>query len=153
MLARDVGVDPKKVNYVAFRGGGEATAAILGGNVTVGGSGYSEFAEYIEAGKMRPLGVTSAKRLAGINVPTLKEQGYNVVLGNWRGVYGAPGLNAQQRAELTDAVLKATKTKAWQEALQKNGWTPAPLTGKEFDDFVEYEFSSLRAIMYLSGMI
>ena len=153
MLARDVGVDPKKVNYVAFRGGGEATAAILGGNVSVGGSGWSEFAEYIEAGKMRPLGVTSPKRLPGINVPTLKEQGYNVVLGNWRGVYGAPGLNAQQRAELTEAVLKATKTKAWQEALQKNGWTPAPLTGKEFDDFVEYEFSSLRAIMYLSGMI
>ena len=45
MIARDVGVDPSKINYVAFRGGGEATAAILGGNVTVGGSGYSEFAE------------------------------------------------------------------------------------------------------------
>ena len=153
MLARDVGVDPKKVNYVAFRGGGEATAAILGGNVSVGGSGYSEFAEYIEAGKMRPLGVTSAKRLPGINVPTLKELGYNVVLGNWRGVYGAPGLNAEQRNNLTEMVLKALKTKSWQEALQKNGWTPAPLAGKEFDDFVEYEFSSLRAIMYLSGMI
>ena len=86
-------------------------------------------------------------------MPTLKEQGYNVVLGNWRGVYGAPGLNAQQRGELTDMVLKALKTKSWQDALQKNGWTPAVLTGKEFDDFVEYEFSSLRAIMYLSGMI
>jgi putative tricarboxylic transport membrane protein len=153
MLARDVGVDPKKVNYVAFRGGGEATAAILGANVSVGGSGWSEFAEYIEAGKMRPLGVTSPKRLPGINVPTMKEQGYNVVLGNWRGVYGAPGLSAEQRAALTDEVLKATRTKAWQDALQKNGWTPAVLTGKEYDDFVEYEFSSLRAIMYLSGMI
>jgi putative tricarboxylic transport membrane protein len=55
MIAREVGVDPAKINYVAFRGGGEATAAILGGNVTIGGSGYSEFAEYIAAGKMRPL--------------------------------------------------------------------------------------------------
>jgi putative tricarboxylic transport membrane protein len=61
-----VGVDPKKVNYIAFRGGGEATAAILGGNVTVGGSGYSEFAEYIAAGKMRAIGVTSQKRLPGV---------------------------------------------------------------------------------------
>jgi putative tricarboxylic transport membrane protein len=58
MIAREVGVDPAKINYVAFRGGGEATAAILGGNVTVGGSGYSEFAEYISAGKMRAVGVT-----------------------------------------------------------------------------------------------
>ncbi|MBI5279661.1 MAG: tripartite tricarboxylate transporter substrate binding protein [Burkholderiales bacterium] len=153
MLARNVGADPKKVNYIAFRGGGEAVAAILGGNVTVGGSGYSEFAEHIAAGKMRPIGVTSQKRLPGINVPTLKEQGYDVVLGNWRGVYGAPGLSAEQRAALTDLVVKATKTKAWQEALEKNGWTPALSTGKEFEDFVEYEFSSLRAIMYLSGMV
>ena len=46
MLATKTGVDPKKVNYVAFRGGGEAISAILGGNVTVGGSGYSEFSEH-----------------------------------------------------------------------------------------------------------
>ncbi len=153
MLARNVGVDPKKINYVAFRGGGEATAAILGGNVTVGGSGYSEFSEYINAGKMKPIGVTSQKRLAGINVPTMKEMGYDVVLGNWRGVYAAPGISAEQRAVLTDLVTKATKSKAWQESLEKNSWTPALLTGKEFDEFVEYEFSSLRAIMYLSGMV
>ncbi|RYF41582.1 MAG: tripartite tricarboxylate transporter substrate binding protein, partial [Comamonadaceae bacterium] len=122
-------------------------------NVTVGGSGWSEFAEFIESGKMRPIGVTSQKRLPGINVPTMKEQGFDVVLGNWRGVYGGPGITAEQRAALTDAVLRATKTRAWTDALKKNGWTPAVLSGKEFDDFVEYEFSSLRAIMYLSGMV
>ncbi|MBG9387478.1 tripartite tricarboxylate transporter substrate binding protein [Caenimonas aquaedulcis] len=153
MLARGIGVDPKKVNYVAFRGGGEAVAAILGNNVTVGGSGYSEFAEYIEAGKMRPIAVTSQKRLPGIAIPTMKEQGYDVVLGNWRGIYGAPGISAAERDALTQAVIAATKTKSWTEALAKNGWTPALLTGREFDEFVEYEFSSLRAIMYLSGMV
>jgi putative tricarboxylic transport membrane protein len=153
MLARAVGVDPKKVNYVAFRGGGEATAAILGGNVTVGGSGYSEFAENIKAGKMRAVGMTSDKRIKGIDVPTLKEQGYNVVLGNWRGVYGGPGITPAQQAELTKAVLAATKTTFWQEQLEKNGWTPAVISGKEFADFVDYEFASLRATMYLSGML
>jgi putative tricarboxylic transport membrane protein len=153
MLARNVGVDPKKVNYVAFRGGGEAVAAILGGNVTVGGSGYSEFAEHITAGKMRPIGVTSEKKLPGINVPTLKEQGYDVVLGNWRGVYGAPGITAAQRTELTETITKAVKHKTWQDALEKNGWTPALLTGKAFDDFVDAEFASLRATMHLSGML
>ena len=153
MLAREVGVDPAKINYVAFRGGGEATAAILGGNVTVGGSGYSEFAEYINSGKMRAVGVTSEKRLKGIDVPTLKEQGWNVVIGNWRGVYGAPGISAEQRKALTDMVVKATKSKAWQEALQKNDWTPALLTGPEFERFVDDEFASLRAVMVKSGMI
>ena len=153
MLATKVGVDPKKVNYVAFRGGGEATAAVLGGNVTVGGSGYSEFAEYIAAGKMRPIGVTSDKRLPGINVPTMKEMGYDVVLGNWRAVYGAPGITAEQRAALTEIIVKATKTKSWTESLEKNAWTSALMTGKAFDDFVDNEFASLRGIMHLSGML
>jgi putative tricarboxylic transport membrane protein len=153
MIAREVGVDPAKINYVAFRGGGEATAAILGGNVTVGGSGYSEFAEYITTKKMIPIGVTSETRLKGIDVPTLKEQGVNVVIGNWRGVYGAPGITPEQRKSLIDMIVKATKTKAWAESLEKNGWTPALLTGAEFEKFVDDEFASLRAVMAKSGMI
>ena len=153
MIAREVGVDPAKINYVAFRGGGEATAAILGGNVTVGGSGYSEFAEYISTGKMRAIGVTSDTRLKGIDVPTLKEQGINVVIGNWRGVYGAAGITPEQRKALTEMVVKATKSKAWTEALESNKWTPALMTGKDFETFVDNEFASLRAVMAKSGMI
>ena len=153
MIARAVGVDPAKINYVAFRGGGEATAAILGGNVTVGGSGYSEFAEYINTGKMRALAVTSDKRLKGVEVPTLKEQGIDVVIGNWRGVYGAPSINAEQRKALTELVVRATKSKAWAESLEKNNWTSALMTGPDFDKFVDDEFASLRAVMAKSGMI
>ena len=154
MIAREVGVDPAKINYVAFRGGGEAIAAILGGNVTVGGSGYSEFAEYITAGKMRAIGVTSPKRLKELpDVPTLKELGINVEIGNWRGVYGAPGITAEQRKALIANVDKAVKSKAWAEALEKNGWTPAWLAGEEFGQFVDNEFASLRATMVKSGMV
>jgi len=153
MIARAVGVDAAKINYVAFRGGGEATAAILGGNVTIGGSGYSEFSEYIKTGKMKPIGVTSAVRLKGVDVPTLKEQGIDVVIGNWRGVYGAPGITAEQRKALIDMLVKATKSKAWQEALEKNNWTPALLTGAEFEKFVDDDFASLRATMVKSGMV
>jgi putative tricarboxylic transport membrane protein len=153
MIARAVGVDPAKINYVAFRGGGEAVAAILGNNVTVGGSGYSEFAQYIESGKMRAIAVTSAQRLKGINVPTLKEQGIDVEIGNWRGVYGGPGITDAQRKALTDMILKAVKSKAWAEAMDKNAWTPALMTGKEFDDFVDREFASLRATMVKAGMV
>jgi putative tricarboxylic transport membrane protein len=153
MIAREVGVDPARINYVAFRGGGEATAAILGGNVTVGGSGYSEFAEYIAAGKMKGIAVTSGTRLKGVNIATLKEQGIPVEIGNWRGVYGAPGIGAEQRKALIEMILKATRSKSWTEALEKNGWTPAYLTGDDFGNFVDNEFASLRATMAKSGMI
>jgi putative tricarboxylic transport membrane protein len=153
MIAREVGVDPARINYVPFRGGGEATAAILGGNVTVGGSGYSEFAQYIQAGKMKAIGITAPSRVKGLDVPTLKEQGINVELGNWRGVYGAAGITLEQRKALTDMVVKATKSKAWQEALVKNDWTPAVLAGPEFEAFVDDSFASLRATMVKAGMV
>jgi len=153
MIARDVGVDAAKINYVAFRGGGEATAAILGNNVTVGGSGYSEFAQYIDSGKMVALAVTSPTRLKGVNVATLKEQGINVDIGNWRGVYGAPGLTPAQVKALGEMVTKATKTKSWAEALEKNNWTPALMVGADFAEFVDREFASLRATMVKAGMV
>jgi putative tricarboxylic transport membrane protein len=151
-IAQSVGVPAAKINYVPFRGGGEAVAAILGGNVTIGGSGYSEFQQYIDSGKMRAVGITSGERVKGIDVPTLKEQGINVEIGNWRGVYGAAGITPAQRDALTDMVVKATKSKAWADALVKNNWTPALLTGKAFDEFVDRDFSSLRATMVRAGM-
>ncbi|MBP6627270.1 MAG: tripartite tricarboxylate transporter substrate binding protein [Arenimonas sp.] len=153
-IAQAVGVPASKINYVPFRGGGEAVAAILGGNVTVGGSGYSEFQQYIESGKMKAIAVTAGQRVKGIDkIPTLKEQGIDVEIGNWRGVYGAPGITPAQRDALTDMIVKATKSKAWQDALVKNNWTPALLTGKAFDEFVDRDFSGLRATMVRAGMV
>ncbi len=153
MIARAVGVDPAKINYVAFRGGGEAISAILGGNVTVGGSGFSEFAEYIATGKMKPIAVTSAQRLAGSSVPTLKEQGIDVEIGNWRGVYGAPGISRAQRDALIASLDKAVKSASWADAMKKNDWTSAWLAGDAFANFVDNEFASLRATMVKSGMV
>ncbi|MBC7548683.1 MAG: tripartite tricarboxylate transporter substrate binding protein, partial [Polaromonas sp.] len=95
----------------------------------------------------------SETRLKGVDVPTLKEQGVNVVLGNWRGVYGAPSISAAQRAALTEMVHKAVKSKTWIEASAKNNWTPAVLTGAAFDKFVDDDFASLRATMVKSGLV
>lgn len=153
MIAKAVGVDPAKINYVAFRGGGEAIAAILGGNVTIGGSGYSEFAEYISSGKMTPVGVTAPQRLPGLNTPTLKEQGIDVELGNWRGLYGAPGLSKAQRDAWLTKLEATFKSPGWTEAMQKNGWTPAWLAGDAFARFVDQEFTTLRDVMTRSGMV
>lgn len=153
MIAREVGVDVAKINYVPFKGGGEATAAILGGHVTVGTSGYAEMEEFIKTGKLRALAVTAPNRLRGSQVPTLIEQGLNVSIGNWRGVYGAPGITPEQQRKLTDAVVKATKTKAWSETLAANNWTPALLTGDEFAKFVDEEHARLRALMVKLGML
>jgi hypothetical protein len=102
LIAKAVGADPSKINYVPFKGGGEAITSIIGGHVAAGVSGLGEFAEQIKAGRMRALAVSSPKALDGI--ASLKEQGIDVELGNWRGVFAAPGITPAQRDTLIAAV-------------------------------------------------
>ncbi|MGO4766048.1 tripartite tricarboxylate transporter substrate binding protein [Cupriavidus sp. 2KB_3] len=150
LIAKDVGVDPKKINYVPFAGGGEASASIMGGHVTVGIAGVSEFLPFIKSGKMRALAVTSKDRTA--DIPTLKEQGVNVEIYNWRGVYGAPGITPEQRKAMIDAVVKGTENNVWKDALKKNDWTPFLLTGDEFAKFVDDESTRLGGTLRELGV-
>jgi len=153
MIARETGVDPTKINYVPFKGGGEAAAAALGGHITVGTSGLGEFEDFIKTGKMRAIGLTAPARLKGVDIATLKEQGINVDIGNWRGMYGAPGITAEQRKALIDGIVKATKTKVWNETITKNNWNAALLVGDEFSKFADDEHARLRAVMSQLGML
>ena len=150
LIAKSVGVDPAKVNYVAFKGGGEAVAAIVGGHVTAGISGVAEFAEQIKAGRMRALAVSSPTPVDGI--PTLKSQGIDIELGNWRGVFGAPGITTQQRDELVKLVKAATETASWKASLEKLGWTPVFLGGDEYKAFLEQENQRVAAIIDSLGI-
>ena len=150
LIAKDVGVDPAKVNYVAFKGGGEAVAAILGGHVTAGVSGVGEFAEQVKAGKMRALGVSAPKKFDGI--PSFKEQGVNVELGNWRGIFGAPGISAQQRDALVKLVKSATDTPAWKGTLEKMGWSSEFLGGDEYKKFLDEDTRRIATIIESLGL-
>ncbi|MDM0109173.1 tripartite tricarboxylate transporter substrate-binding protein [Variovorax sp. J22R24] len=152
-LAGKAGVPAAKVNYVPFGGGGEVVSATLGGHVTAITGGYAELAKYVESGQFRVLAVGSPTRMAGVDAPTLKEAGYDMQIGNWRGVYGAANLTAAQRKELTDAVIAATKTKSWQDAVKTNAWSPSVITGDEFSKFVDDEHSRLRTVMTNVGLI
>jgi putative tricarboxylic transport membrane protein len=150
LIAKDVGVDPAKINYVPFKGGGEAIAAILGGHVTAGVSGIGEFAEQIKAGKMRALAQSAPKKEEGI--PSLKEQGIKVELGNWRGIFGAPGITPQQRDALVKLVKAATDTPAWKATLDKLGWTPVFLGGEEYKKFLDEDTKRVAAIIESLGL-
>ncbi len=152
-IAKDAGVDPTKINYVPFQGGGEASAAILGGHVTVGTSGWNEMVQFVKSGKMRALAVTSSTKLPGETVPTLKEQGINVEIGNWRGVYGAAGITPEQRKGLIDAVVAGTKQKSWNDALAANDWFTAVLTGDDFSKFVDAEHKRIEESMRAVGLV
>jgi putative tricarboxylic transport membrane protein len=148
-----VGADSSKVNYVAFSGGGESLAAILGGKVTAGISGYGEYEGQIKAGKLRAIGVTSMERLPGVDVPTFKEQGVDLVLANWRSVVAPPGLSDAQRNELSGLVDKLAKSAAWRESLKQKGWDDAYLPGDAFAKFLSDEQKRVGDVMKSVGLI
>ena len=152
LIAKESGVDPTKINYIPSAGGGESAAAIIGGQVTAGLAGYSEFAQHIKSGKMRALAVSSSAKLPGEATATLKEQGFNIEIYNWRGVYGAPGITEAQQKALIDAVVAAANTPAWKAALEKNDWTPLLLTGADFGKFVDAESARLGALLKEVGI-
>jgi putative tricarboxylic transport membrane protein len=147
MIAVASGVEASKVNYIAYAGGGEAQAAIMGGHVAAGISGYGEFAGQIKSGKLRALAISSDKRVPGIDVPTLKEQGIDVEMINWRAIFAAPGITDAQRKELIDVVAKAVKTPSWQETLKRNEWTDMFLPGDPFKTFLDSDTQRIGTII------
>ena len=147
MIAKAAGVDPKRVAYVAFAGGGPALAALLGSQVTCGISGYSEFEEQIKAGKLRALAISAPAKIAGINAPTLKDEGIDVVLGNWRGLFGAPGINADQQKALIGLIEKMVNGPTWKAEAAKKNWTTTYLAGAEFQKFIGTETTRITAIL------
>lgn len=153
LIAKAVGVDPKKINYIAFSGGGEALAAILGGQVTVGISGYGEFAAQVEAGALRVLGVTSAERLPGIDAPTLKEAGVDVVLQNWRMVAAAPGITPEEKAAITADVEKMVQSPTWQETLKTKGWQNTYLAGTAFQEQLAADIAATETVLKDIGLV
>ena len=153
LFAGAIGADAKKVNYIPFSGGGESLAAILGGKVTAGISGLSEYEGQIKSGKLRALGVTSEKRLAGSDIPTFKEQGIDLVLANWRSVVAPPGITPEQRKTLSNAIESMVKSDAWKDILKQKGWDDAYLSGDAFADFLKKETARVTDVLKSVGLV
>lgn len=153
LIAQAVGVDPTQVNYIAYSGGGEALAAILGGQVTVGLSGVSEFASQIEAGELRLLAVSTDTRVPGFDAPTLMEAGVDVAVQNWRMVAAAPGITDEQKAAITADIKAMAESATWQAALESRGWVDTYLDGDAFVTQLEADKSATAAILKDIGLV
>ena len=147
LIAEAVDVPPAAANYVAFSGGGEALAALLGGQVTAGVSGYGEFAQSIATGQLRVLATLGAGARAAVDAPTLRESGVALDLANWRAVVAPPGISAAEQDALTRRVRRMVASPSWRETLQRTGWTDAYLDGAAFRQFLLAEQARVHAVL------
>ncbi len=150
LVAKAAGADVAKLNYVPFSGGGEALAAVMGGHVVAGISGYGEWAGQIKSGELRALAISSPERQAGIDIATLKEQGVDVDLANWRAIVAPPGLDDAQKNALLEAVDAAVKSDAWKKVLTEKNWTDLYLSGDDFGKLIAAE--NVRTTEILKGI-
>lgn len=152
MFAKAAGADPAEINYIPYAGGGEALAALLGNQVTVGVSGYSEFSAQIDAGALKVIGITAPERQSYLDAPTFAEQGFDVDVQNWRMIAGAPGISDEQREALLTTIRTMAESDAWNSELDTKGWVNTYLDGDEFAAYLEGETEQTAAILSELGI-
>lgn len=152
LIAREAGVDPALINYIPYSGGGEALAAILGNQVTVGISGYSEFAGQLEAGTVRAIGITSAEKQDYTEAPTFVEQGLDVDIQNWRMIAAAPGISDAEKDELLGVIRAMAESDRWNEELASRGWVNTYLDGDDFTAALAAEIEATTVILKELGI-
>ncbi|MDX2563622.1 tripartite tricarboxylate transporter substrate binding protein [Streptomyces sp. TX20-6-3] len=152
LMAQAAGIAPKDVNYVPFDGGGELLASILGDKVAFGVSGVGEYLDQIKAGELRLLAVTGAKRVPGLDAPTLREAGLDTEFTNWRGIVAPPGLSDAEREKLVTLVTELHDSPQWRESLKSHGWNDAFLPGEEFGTFLAEQDRRVGSVLKELGL-
>ncbi len=147
-------IDPKTVKYVSYDGGGEAIAALLGGNADYIATDASAVGEYLKAGKVKVLGISSTERLKGdlADVPTFKEAGIDAEFTIWRGVFGPKEMSDSAVSYWDKTLKKLNESKEWQDELERNGWESEFKDGKEFETFLKDQEKQVEDLLKSLGM-
>ena len=154
MAMQAAGQDPTKVKYIPYDAGGKAMASLLSGEIQALSTGFSEAVGMANAGEVKIIGVTSAKRVdAAADAPTLKEQGYDVEFVNWRGFFAAPGLPDSKAKAYRNALAKMYETPEWETVRARNGWVNIHNPGDEFTAFLTSQEKVIKDLMIKLGFL
>ncbi len=148
------GGNPRQVIYVAYDGGGKAMVGLLSGETQVLSTGFSEAIEMARSGVVRVLGVASDRRLRDApEIPTIKEQGYNLVFANWRGFFGPPGLASVTLSQHVRLFSHLIQTREFEDIRAANGWVVQFQPGQQFYRFLEQQEAEIGQLMRELGFL
>jgi putative tricarboxylic transport membrane protein len=151
-LARAAGIPPDELTYIPKSGGGEAIQALLNGTVEAVTTGYNDVSDQIESGRVRALAVSSPEQLDGIDIPTIRAEGYDVAVANWRGILAAPGVDEDVLAQQLEIFSELRESDEWQEVLTRMSWQDAWLTGPELDTFLDEDMAHTETLLKELGL-
>jgi putative tricarboxylic transport membrane protein len=148
------GVDIKKLRTVIFPSGGAASTAMLGGHVDVVPITAAFAASMARQGQVRLLAVAAPARLPDVlaEVPTWREQGYDAVVSNWRGMVGPKGMSPAQIAYWEQALLRFTESEEWKKDLEKNFWQSEYMRGADMRKYLDQDNAEARAFLTELGL-
>lgn len=147
LLAKSVGIEPAKLSYTDYAGGGEMISNLLYHKVDVGVSSVSEFKDAVANGSVRLLAVSSPTPVAGYDAPTLEESGIDVELSNWRAVVAPAGLSPDDRSAVLEMIRKMHDSSEWTRVLESKGWEDFYKSGDDFDAFLKEEEARVKKIL------
>jgi putative tricarboxylic transport membrane protein len=155
LLAKAGGVDPRRLKVVVFKTNAEGLTAVLGGHIQLVASAVGTAVGQMRDGKTRIVSVSAPQRMGGdlAQIPTLREQGYDVSLSNWRALIGPKGLSAAQVGYWEDVLTKVVATDDWKKILDRYFWDGNFLRGKEFGEYMKSEYAQTKAIMTELGLV
>ena len=156
LIARAAGIDPRQLRYVAMEGGGELATALLGGHIQVASTDISDSVPHIESGDMRILAVFSDTRLDEPemkNIPTAKEQGYDIVWPVVRGFYLGPKVSDEDYAWWKGAFDTLLASEEFATLRDQRELFPFAMTGPELDTYVKKQVSDYKVLAKEFGLI
>jgi putative tricarboxylic transport membrane protein len=153
-LARIAGADPTKVKAVVFNSGTDTAIQVAGGHLDIGVQSPGSAMQLIQGGKLRFIGVAGPRRYTGVlsGVPTMREQGVDVIANTFYTIFGSRGIDAAQVAFWDDALSSAMKSDAVRKDLDFNFWTVDIIGHRELPAFLEKELDGYRRTLIALGM-
>ena len=148
-------LDPRQMRYVAFDGGGDAIAGLLGGSIQVYTGDVGEMVSHLGTGEMRILAAMSDERLPApfAEIPTAKELGYDAVWPIVRGYYMGKDVPDEAYNKWVEAFQAAYKTDEWAALVKDKGLLPLDLSGQEMDADMKKRVERMTGIAQEAGLI
>jgi putative tricarboxylic transport membrane protein len=155
VLGDAAGVDPLRIRYVPFDGGGEALTALLGGFVQVLSTDASQVIPHLEAGSLKVLAVLAPQRAGGVlaGIPTAHESGYDVEWITWRGFYAPRGISDEAYERWVEVLTQVERSEVWGRVRQASGLDPLFVAGPDFEAFVREQVTEYREMSREIGLI